>query len=40
MASATSWILQFLGMLDWLGWMNSWGNTPIDALDTCHSTNS
>lgn len=33
-------LLQFLGMLDWLGWLNSWGNPPTNALETSHSTNS
>jgi len=33
-------LLQFLGMLDWLGWLNSWGNAPTNALETWHSTNS
>jgi hypothetical protein len=33
-------LLQFLGMLDWLGWLNSWGNAPTNAIETWHSTNS
>jgi hypothetical protein len=33
-------LLQFLGMLDGLGWLNSWGNAPTNRVNTSHSTNS
>jgi hypothetical protein len=33
-------LLQFLGMLDWLGWLNSWGNPPTNPVGSGHSTNS
>ena len=32
--------LQFLGTLDWLGWLNSAGNLPNKPIETGHSTNA